>query len=186
MSKYVKNLMTDELRRRLEGVGDALLVDVIGLNANSNTVLRRRLREKNIQLMVVKNSLARRATEGTPLAPAFAEAEGTLAILWGGEDIVSVAKEASRISGEKEFERFQTRGGAMDGAPLSAEEVVQVSRWPSRTEQLSIVVAQILSPGARLASQLIGPGGKLASQIEKHGEGDAETKAEAAAEDTAS
>ena len=42
--------------------------------------------------------------------------------------------------------------------------------WPSRTEQLSILVGQILSPGATLSGQLLGPGGKLASQIKKKSE----------------
>jgi ribosomal protein L10 len=162
--------MTDELKRRLDGVGDALLVDIVGLDAIKNSTLRRRLRQQNIHLMVVKNSLARRATEGTPLAPAFDSAEGTLAILWGGEDVVSLAKEVARISGEKGFEGFEARGGAMDGAPLSPEDVLRVSKWPNRAEQLSLLVGQILSPGARLASQINGPGAKLASQIKKKGD----------------
>jgi large subunit ribosomal protein L10 len=43
-------------------------------------VLRRQLREKNIHLLVVKNGLAKRATEGTPLSAAFDGAEGALAV----------------------------------------------------------------------------------------------------------
>ena len=65
MSKFVKDLITKDLRNRLDGVDDALLVDVIGLKNDKNVALRQRLRKKNIQLLVVKNSLARRATEGT-------------------------------------------------------------------------------------------------------------------------
>ena len=58
MSKFVKDLITNDLRTRLQGVEDALLVDVIGLENNKNVALRQRLRKKNIQLLVVKNSLA--------------------------------------------------------------------------------------------------------------------------------
>ncbi|MDH3717345.1 MAG: 50S ribosomal protein L10, partial [Planctomycetota bacterium] len=68
------------------------------------------------------------------------------------------------------YEGFVPRGGVMDGASLTSEEVVQVSKWPSREEQLSILVGQILSPGATLAAQLIGPGGALASQIKQKAE----------------
>ena len=50
----------------------------------------------------------------------------------------------------------------MDGAKLSADEVKKVSKWPSRAEQLSILVGQILSPGATLSAQLLGAGAKLA------------------------
>jgi len=71
MSKYVKNLISEELSKRLGGVDDALLVNVIGLDSNRTVALRRELRAKDIQLVVVKNSLAQRATVGTPLAGAF-------------------------------------------------------------------------------------------------------------------
>lgn len=172
MSKFVKNLISDDLRKRLEGVESALLVSVAGLDANKNFRLRKTLRDKNIQLLVVKNSMARRATEGTPLAPAFEEMEGSLAVVWGAEDVVSLAKEITRLASDKQFEPFAARGGVMDGARLTAAQVRAVSKWPSRQEQLSILAGQILSPGAMLASQLTSAGGALASQIKQKGEGE--------------
>ena len=170
MSKYVKDLITKDLRNRLEGVEDALLVDVIGLKNDKNVALRQRLRQKNIHLLVVKNSLAARATEGTRLAPAFKNTTGTMALIWGGEDIISLAKEVVKIAEDKNFEPFKAKGGVMDGQPLAAEQVKAVSKWPSRMEQLSILSGQILSPGAKLSSQLLGAGAKLASQIKKKSE----------------
>jgi large subunit ribosomal protein L10 len=172
MSKLVKELITKDLRKRLEGVDDALLVDVIGLENNKNVALRQRLRKKNINLLVVKNSLARRATEGTRLAAAFQETTGTMALIWGGEDIISLAKEVVKITEEKEYEKVSAKGGVMDGQALAAEQVKLVSKWPSRKEQLSILSGQILSPGAKLSAQLLSAGGKLASQIKKKSEGD--------------
>jgi ribosomal protein L10 len=118
-------------------------------------------------MLMVKNSMARRATEGTPLAAAFEQMEGSLALVWGAEDIVSLAKEIARLSQDKQYESFEARGGVMEGAHLTAEQVKQVSKWPSREEQLSILLGQILSPGAMLASQLTSQGGALASQIEE-------------------
>ena len=172
MSKYLKNLITDDLKNRLDGVSDMLLVDVIGMEANSNVELRKELRDKGIQLLVVKNSLARRATEGTSLAPAFEGVTGTVAVVWGGEDVVSLAKEVTKLAEDAKYEPFAPKGGVMDGSALSAEDVKLVSKWPSRTEQLSLLVGQILSPGANLVAQLKGPGGKLASQIETKAEGE--------------
>ena len=172
MSKYVKALITDDLRKRLDGVSDLLLVDVIGLENNQNVILRKQLREKDIRLLVVKNSLAHRATEGTVLAPAFEGIEGTCAVVWGGEDIVSLAKEITKLANDKAFEPFSPKGGVMDGKALSADQVKAVSKWPSRTEQLSLLVGQILNSGATLSAQLLGPGGQLASQIKQTGEGD--------------
>jgi ribosomal protein L10 len=170
MSKYVKNLISKDLASRLQGVDDALLVKVVGLDANRTMTLRRELRTKDIRLMVVRNSLARRATEGTSLAPAFQDIDGPVAVVWGGEDVVSLAKEVVRLANDKEYEGFEPRGGVMDGSPLTAEDVKQVSKWPSREEQLSVLVGQILGPGARLAAQLCGPGGAVAGQIKQKAE----------------
>jgi ribosomal protein L10 len=179
MSKYVKNLITDDLRQRFQGINDALVVSVAGLDANKNYLLRKQLRDKNVSLLVVKNSMARRATEGTPLSVAFEQAEGSLAVIWGAEDIVSLAKIVAAVAADKNFAPFAPRGGVMDGARLSAAQVIDVSKWPSRSEQLSLLVGQILSPGAKLASQLTAAGGALASQIKqkaepKEGEGESE------------
>lgn len=171
MSKYVKNLISDDVRKRLEGVGDALLVNTIGLDGTSATHLRAELRQKNIQVLVVKNSLAARATEGTPLAPMFEGLTGTSALCWGSEDIVKLAKEITKIARQEQYAKFEIRGGAMDGERLSAAKVAEVAKWPSREEQLSILIGQILGPGARLASQLVGPGGALASQVAEKAKG---------------
>ena len=172
MSKYVKNLIADDVKSKLTGVNDALLVNVIGIPANDTYVLRKELRQKNIHLLVVKNSLARRATEGTPLAAAFKGVEGTTAIVWGGEDFVSLAKEITALDKAEKFKTFATRGGVMDGDQLSPERVKQIAKWPNRAQQLSILVGQILSPGANLVSQLTSAGGALASQIKQKSEGE--------------
>ena len=170
MSKYVKDLVTDHLRSRWEGVNDALVVNVIGLDANANNRLRAELEAKEINLMVIKNSLAARASADTPLAPMFEGLTGTAAVCWGAEDVVSLAKEVARLAGDKQYEAFEARGGVMDGERLSPEQVMEVSKWPTREEQLSLLVGQILGPGATLAAQLIGPGGALASQIAQKAE----------------
>ena len=84
--------------------------------------------------------------------------------------LISLAKEVMSLHDDKEFEAFEARGGVMEGEPLTAERVKEISKWPNRQEQLSILSGQILAPGANLSSQLIGPGGALASQIEKKAE----------------
>jgi ribosomal protein L10 len=171
MSKYVKGLLAKDISNRLEGVTDCVLANVIGLDANTNVALRKRLREKEIRLLVVKNSLASRATEGTALAPAFEGITGTNAVLWGAEDFVSLVKEVEDLNKDEAFDDFKTRGGIMDGEQLSPERVTEISKWPSRAEQLSLLVGQILGPGSQLVAQLTGPGSALASQVkEKAGE----------------
>jgi len=172
MSKFVKELITEDVRKRLDTVKDCLLVSVAGMDANRSHQLRMTLRSKKMSLLVIKNSLARRAAEGTSLAPAFHGLEGPAAIVWGGSDIVDLAKEITRLTGEKQYEKLQARGGVMDGAPLKAADIEQVSKWPSREEQLSLLVGQLLGPGGRLAAQLTSVGGALASQIKEKASGE--------------
>ena len=172
MSKQLKDMIASDIRKRLDGVNDALLVNVIGLNSGNTFQLRKELRSKNLNLLVIKNSLAKRATEGLPLSKAFEGNEGSLAVVWGGEDFVSLAKEMVELHKRPEFEKCTARGGFMDGEKLTAEKVTDISKWPNRAGQISIVLGQILSPGSKLLSQIGEPGGKLLSQIKKKSEGE--------------
>ena len=110
MSKQVKDLITKDFASRLDGVEDAVLVKVVGLNADKTFRLRRELRNKNIELMVIRNGLARRATEGTSLSPALNKMDGALAFAWGAEDFVSLAKEIT-ISVPNAVQVLRTRRG---------------------------------------------------------------------------
>jgi len=178
MSKYVKNLLSDHYRDKLGDVSEAILVNVIGLDANANNLLRTELAQKGIQLMVIKNSLATRATNETPLGPLFKGLDRTAAVCWGCEDIVSLAKEIVRLAGDSRFDVFEARGGVLDGEWLGPEEVVRVSKWPSRLEQISIIAGQINAVGGLLVSQLTSTGGALASQISQKGEEEGEEEAQ--------
>jgi len=173
MSKQLKNMTVEEYSRRLKGVSDAILVNVIGMDSLATFNFRKELRSKQLSLLVVKSSLARRATEGTSLVSAFEGSDGSLAVIWGGEDFVSRAKEIVELQKKPEFEKCKSRGGVMDGEKLSPEKLAEVAKWPSRTQQIGILLGQILAPGANLLSQIKAPGGLLLSQIKKKGEQDA-------------
>ncbi len=173
MSKYVKDLVTRDIRNRLEGIDDAVLVSCVGMDANTTNELRSELDQKDIRMMVIKNSLARRATEGTPLAVAFEGATGQIGVCWGSTDFVSLVKEVVNLDKDKgKYESFVAGGGVMDGEKLDADGLKAVSKWPSREEQISLLVGQILGPGSQLSGAMLGPGKMLNSQIKSKGEGD--------------
>ena len=165
MSKLVKDMLVEDLKKRLGNVAEVVVVSLGRLDAQKTSQLRSTLRKKRIHLHMVKNSLARRATADTPLAPAFTSAEGMLAIAWGGEDVVDLAKELDRLTGMKDFEGFECRGGVLDGARLEAADVKRVAKWPTRGEQLSILSGQISGLAATLSGQILSAGGTLAGQI---------------------
>ena len=167
MSKYVKELVTRDIRRRLDGVDDAVLVNCVGMDANTTNELRGELDKRDIKLLVVKNSLARRATEGTQLSAAFEGASGQVGVCWGSSDFVSLVKEIVELDKDAEkFDAFHASGGVMDGEKLDADGLKAVSKWPSRAEQISMLVGQILSPGANLSAALLGAGKKMVSETQ--------------------
>lgn len=182
MSKFVKNVITEDLKKRLEGVENALLVNLIGMQVNDSNRLRNILAEKDIKVMVVKNSLAARACEGTSLAPAFENLSGTTALCWGASDIVALAKEIVKVSKDKQFAKFGIIGGVMDGEAFAAPQVAEISKWPSREEQIAMLLGQITGVGAQLSSQLVAGGKNIASQIKQRWDKDGEGEEEAAAE----
>ncbi|MDR2441476.1 MAG: 50S ribosomal protein L10 [Planctomycetaceae bacterium] len=167
MSKFVKQLITDTVAKRLDGAQYLILVGLTGIDANKNKNLRANLASKGINLMVIKNSLARRATEGTPLAAAFQNMTGSYALCWGSSDIVSLAKELVKLTKDKTLQGFEIKGAVLDGEALGPEQTVEVSKWPTREEQISILLGQIIGIGAKLSGQFIAIGGALASQIAK-------------------
>ncbi|MCA9190916.1 MAG: 50S ribosomal protein L10 [Planctomycetales bacterium] len=165
MSKYVKNLIARDISNRLEGVQDAILVNVIGMDSASSYSIRKRLRDSGIQMLTVKRSLAARATADSTLRPMFDGQAGSVSVVWGCEDFVSLAKAIVEIGKSPEFAKFELKGGVMDGDGLTGEQVAAVSKWPNRQEQISILVGQILNPGATLSGQFKGAGSKLAGQL---------------------
>ncbi len=167
MSKFVKQQIIDFYRRKLEGVDGAVLVNVIGLNGPKTTRLRRELASKDIRVLMVTNTLARRALAGTPLEAAFQGLEGPTAVCWGATDLVAVAKEVVRLADDESFAPFAPKGAVMDGERLTADQVKEMSKWASREEVLAKIAGQIMAPASKLSALISGVGGTLAGQIKQ-------------------
>jgi large subunit ribosomal protein L10 len=163
MSKYIKNLMTDELRETLGGVRDLLVLDLTGVDAVTDNQMRLKLREKSIRLRVVKNSLARKVFSDSGLGAICHYFDGPTAVAWGEGSVVDLAKEMTEWS--EKIEKLQIKGGASDGGAISARDIEALSKLPSREEMLGILVSRVLSPGAQLAGLIVSPGGRLAGQL---------------------
>lgn len=168
MSKVIKNHIMNELTRELDGHGEVLVVDVSGLTGNEVNDLRLALRQQEISLLSVKNSLARRACESIGLEALRPVLEGPSTLVWGGEDVVALSREITKWT--KEIDTFEVKGGAVEGKTLDAAGVDKLSKSPGRVELLSIIAGLILSPGGNIAGALLGPGGTVAGQIKSKAE----------------
>ena len=167
MSKFVKRLISRDISSRLQGVNDAMVANIIGMSGNENYAVRKALRDKGLSLMVVKRTLASMATDGSSLRPAFDNQAGSIAVIWGGEDFVSLVKTVTGLVDSGQFPKLEIKGGVMDGESMTAEKVKEVAKWPNRQEQIALLLGQILSPGSTLSGQLVGPARKIAGQVKK-------------------
>ncbi len=172
MSKYVKGMMMQAMRDRLDGARDLLVVDCSRLDAITANQWRLALQEKGIRCLGVKNALARRTLEEDGIGGLDDVLKGPSTLVFGGEDIVSLSKEITKWA--KELEPLEIKGGTVEGSPLDAKGVEALSKSPSREELISQIAGAILSPGANLAAALLGPGKMLASQVKQVSEKDEE------------
>lgn len=165
MSKIVKKMMLEDLRSKMEGRRDFLVLDLSELDAISNNEMRLELAEKGIQLLGVKNRLLQVVLRDEGVDTLDGTLAGPSTVVWGGEDIVGLSREMTQWA--KKIEALKIKGGSVDGQEVDSVGVVDISKGPSRLELIGQLAGLILSPGANLAGALLGPGGTIAGQITK-------------------
>lgn len=160
MSKPVKRMILGDYARRFEGCDDAVLVNLRGVNSIATNKVRHSLRKKEIRLTVVRNSLARKAFEGSGLSGLSPLLKGASTLAYGGESVVQVAREI--IDLVKQFPDVELKGAVLDGELFEGEEgVKRLSTFPTRDEAIAKDITLILSPGRKLLGAIKGPGGRL-------------------------
>jgi large subunit ribosomal protein L10 len=174
MSKQVKDLITRELNTKLKDVDGVAVINPRGISAIKNNLIRRRLHDKGLRMMVVKNTLARRATQETALKGFDKLLEGPSAVIYGKQSVPTIARAV--LDEKKADDTLELRGVFFDGEVYVGDKgVEQVSKLPTREEAIGLLVGAILGPGGKLAAALKGPGGTLGA-ILKSIEGKAKDK----------
>ena len=162
MSKKVKNLIERDLSNRFKDLEGCAVINPRGINAIKNNQIRRRLREKGVRMTVVKNTLARRATDKTKLKGFDKLLDGPSAVVYGKASIAAIAR--LLLNEKKLDETLELRGAFFDGEVFVGDKgMEQVSKLPTREEAIGTVLAAILSPGRKLAAVFKGQPSKIAS-----------------------
>lgn len=164
MSKPVKEMILRDYKSRLEGCEDAMLISIRGVGAIDTGKLRRDLGAKSIKVTVIRNTLGRKAFEGTSLEPLSKLLEGPSAIAYGGQSVVEVAREIVKII--ETIPAIELKGAVLDGQLFEGKAgVTELSKFPTRDEAIGKVVTLIVSPGRKLLAQIQGPGSTIAGII---------------------
>jgi large subunit ribosomal protein L10 len=165
MSKKVKSLIEKETAARLEGIEAVAVLNPRGIGAIANNQIRRRLREKNMRMTVVKNTLAARATANSKLKGFEKLLEGPSALVYGqGVGIAVIAR--ALMDEKKTLDALELRGAFFDGEIYEGDKGLEkASKLPTREEAIGNVIAAILGPGKKIAGALKGPGGTLGALL---------------------
>jgi large subunit ribosomal protein L10 len=147
LSLEQKQALVSEVAGQLQGAQAVIVAEYRGLNVESVTQLRSKARKSGLYLRVLKNTLARRAVQGTPFEKLAGEMSGPL--MYGiAEDPVGGAKVMSEFA--KDNELFVIRAGAMPGSLMSAQDVKALAQLPGRDELLAMLMGTLQAPVAKL------------------------------------
>lgn len=160
----IKQPIVDEIKSKVEGVATVVLVDYRGLNVEQDTRLRKNLREAGCEYKVYKNTLMKRAFEGTDCAQLDSLLEGPSAIAISKDDATAPIRILNNMA--KEAEALEFKAAIVEGNFYDAEGVKALASIPSREELISKLLGSLQSPITNLA--------RVLKQIAEKGDGAAE------------
>lgn len=146
-----KQAVVTEIAAQVRTAQAIVLAEYRGLEVGEMTDLRRKARQSGVYLRVLKNTLARRAVQGTPFEKLSDQMSGPL--IYGiSSDPVATAKVLSEFA--KSNEKFVIKAGAMPNAVISSAEVKALASMPTRDELLATLMATMLAPVAQFVRTL--------------------------------
>ena len=142
----------DKLKTDLAKVSTVILTTFQGITVEDDTKLRRAVQAAGGKYKVVKNTIAARAGQGTPVESLLKNLSGTNSIAYTDTDPVALAKALTKIA--KDVPAFQFRSGMVEGRVLSIAEIQQLASLPSKEELISKIVFLLNAPAQRIATAL--------------------------------
>jgi large subunit ribosomal protein L10 len=157
-----KQAVVAEVSKQLAKAQAVILAEYRSIPVKDMTELRKKARGSGVYLRVLKNTLARRAVADTPFKGLSEKMVGPLA--YGiSSDPVAAAKVLQAFA--KDNEKFVIKAGAMPNVVMSAREVADLAKLPSRTELLTKLAATMQAPIAKFVRTLNEVPGKFARAL---------------------
>ena len=146
-----KKAVVAEVSEQLAKAQAIVVAEYRGLEVGHMTELRAKARKSGVYLRVLKNTLARRAVDGTPFSGLSQHLKGPL-VYGMSADPVATAKVLNEFA--KANEKLVIRAGAMPNAVISAQEVKALATMPSREELLAKLLGTMQAPVAQFVRTL--------------------------------
>lgn len=146
-----KKAVVAEVSEQFKDAQAAILAEYRGLTVAQMTELRKKARQSQVYLRVVKNTLAERAVQGSTFEVLKDKFSGPLALAIS-KDPVAVAKLLSDFA--KDNDKLQIRVGAMSGKLMALDQVQALAKLPSREQLLATLVGTMQAPIAKFVRTL--------------------------------
>jgi len=125
-----------------------VLADYHGVEANDLTGLRRQARDGGVYLRVVRNTLAKRAVEGTEFECIGEVLTGPTILAFSLEDPGAAARLLKDFA--KEQKEFEIKALAVGGELLGADQIDRLAKLPTRDQALAMLAGVIQAPITKL------------------------------------
>ena len=133
------------------------------LTVSKDFELRKTVRSAGGKYQVVKNTLAKRASEGTQVGEALKGLKGVTSIAYTSGDPVALAKALSKYVGDNP--EFSFKSGVLEGRVISMKEIKALATMPSKEEIYSKLLFLMNAPAQRLVTVMNAVGKDLAVVI---------------------
>jgi large subunit ribosomal protein L10 len=152
VTKEDKIAELEQLERAFRGTESAVVVDYKGLKVPEVTELRRQIRGAKGTYKVVKNTLARRAMQGTAFEALSEHFLGTTAVAYSGEDPVALAKVLTTFA--KTAPALKIKAAVVQGKAIKAAEVGELATMPGKPELYAKLLFLLQAPMVQIVSVL--------------------------------
>lgn len=151
LSIEAKKATVEEIGGVIANAQTMVIAEYRGVSVGSMTELRANARKENVSLRVLKNTLVRRAVEGTSFAPLADQMVGPL-VYAISEDPVAAAKVLHQFS--KKNDRIAIKAGVYNSELLDPAKVAELAAIPSRDELLAKLLGMMQAPVSGFARAL--------------------------------
>ncbi len=147
-AKQAKQVIIDEIKAKLDGAQSAVVIDYMGTTVEEADAMRKTLREANIDYTVYKNTLIKRAIDGTEFAGLADVLDGPSALAISKEDATAPARELNEII--KKLKKMEFKAGVVEGNFYDKAGIEQIASIPSRDVLIAKFMGSIQSPIGKL------------------------------------
>ena len=151
-AKQQKQVIIDEIKAKLENAQSAVVIDYMGITVEQADAMRKKLREANVDYTVYKNTLMKRAIEGTAYAPLADVLDGPSAIAISAEDATAPARVLNEII--KDFKKMEFKAGVVEDEFYDKAGIEQIAEIPSREVLIAKFMGSIQSPVSKFVRTL--------------------------------